>query len=41
MMELCNYLISMGGCCVNFHNLSINLVKLKFGECYSHVSKEL
>jgi hypothetical protein len=32
MMELCNYLVSMGGSCVNFYILSINPVKVKFGE---------
>jgi hypothetical protein len=26
---------------VNFHNLSIDPVKIKFGECYSYVSKNL
>jgi hypothetical protein len=40
-MELCIYLVCMGGSCVNFHKLSIDVVKVKFGECYSHVSKNL
>jgi hypothetical protein len=30
-----------GGSCVNFHNLSIDPVKVKFGECYSYVNKDL
>jgi hypothetical protein len=41
MVELCIYLVCMVGSCVNFHNLSIDPVKVKFGECYSHVSKNL
>jgi hypothetical protein len=41
MMELCIYIVCMGGYCVNFHNLSIDPIKVKFGECYSHVSKDL
>jgi hypothetical protein len=41
MVELCIYLVCMVGSCVNFHNLSIDLVKVKFGKCYSHVSKDL
>jgi hypothetical protein len=41
MVELYIYLVCLGGSCVNFHNLSIDLVKVKFGEFYSHVSKEL
>jgi hypothetical protein len=39
MVELYNYLICVDGSCVNFHELSIDPVKVKFGECYSHVSK--
>jgi hypothetical protein len=41
MMELCIYLVCMGGFCVNFHNLCIDPVKVKFGECYSHINKKL
>jgi hypothetical protein len=41
MVELYIYLVCLGESCVNFHNLSIDLVKVKFGECYSHVSKDL
>jgi hypothetical protein len=41
MMELCIYLVCMVGYCVNFHNLSIDPVNVKFGECYSNVSKNL
>jgi hypothetical protein len=39
-VELYNYLVCMGGSCVNFHNLSIDPVKVKFGEYCSHVNKE-
>jgi hypothetical protein len=35
MVELCIYLVCLGGSCVNFHNLSIDPIKVKFGECYS------
>jgi hypothetical protein len=41
MMELCIYLVCMVRSCVNFYNLSIDSVKVKFAEYYSHVSKEL
>jgi hypothetical protein len=41
MMELYIYLVCLGGSCVNFHNLSMDPVKVKFGECYSHVSEDL
>jgi hypothetical protein len=41
MVELCIYLVCMGGSCVNFHNLSIDPIKVKFGERYSHVSRDL
>jgi hypothetical protein len=41
MIELCIYLVCMDGSCVNFNNLSIDPVKVKFGECYSHISKNL
>jgi hypothetical protein len=40
-MELCIYLVCLVGSCVNFHNLSVDPVKVKFSECYSHVSKDL
>jgi hypothetical protein len=40
-MELYLYLVCMIGSCVNFYNLSIDPVMVKFGECYSHVSKNL
>jgi hypothetical protein len=39
MMELYIYLVCLGGFCVNFHNLSMDPVKVKFDECYSHVIK--
>jgi hypothetical protein len=39
MVELYIYLVYLGGSYVNFHELSIDAVKVKFGECYSHVSK--
>jgi hypothetical protein len=39
MVELCIYLVCTVRSCVNFHNLSIDPVKVKFGECYSHVSE--
>jgi hypothetical protein len=39
MVELYNYLVCLGGSCVNFHELSVDPVKVKFGECYSYVSK--
>jgi hypothetical protein len=39
MVELCIYLVCMVESCVNFHELSVDLIKVKFGECYSHVSK--
>jgi hypothetical protein len=41
MVELCIYLVCIVRSRVNFHNLSIDLVNVKFGECYSHVSKSL
>jgi hypothetical protein len=41
MMELCIYLFCMVEYCENFHNLSIDLVEVKFDKCYSHVSKNL
>jgi hypothetical protein len=41
MVELCIYFVCMDGSCVNFHNLSIDPVKVKFGECYSYASKNL
>jgi hypothetical protein len=39
MVELCIYLVCMGGSYMNFHELSVDPVKVKFGECYSYVSK--
>jgi hypothetical protein len=39
MVELYIYLICLGGSCVNFHELSIDPIKVKFGECYSHISR--
>jgi hypothetical protein len=41
MMELCIYLVCIVGFCANFYNLSIDPVNVKFGECSSHVSKNL
>jgi hypothetical protein len=41
MVELYNYLVCLGGSCVIFHNLSIVPVKVKFGECCSHVITDL
>jgi hypothetical protein len=40
-VELYIYLVCLGGSCGNFHDLSIDLVRVKFGECYSHVKKNL
>jgi hypothetical protein len=37
MVELYNYLVCMVGSCVNFHELSVDPVKVKLGECYSHL----
>jgi hypothetical protein len=31
------YLVSLGGSCVNFHDLSVDPIRVKLGECYSHV----
>jgi hypothetical protein len=39
MMELGIYLVCMVGSWVNFHELSVDPVKVKFGECYSYVNK--
>jgi hypothetical protein len=39
MVDFWNYLFCMGGSCVNFHELSVDPAEVKFGECYSHVSK--
>jgi hypothetical protein len=41
MMELYLYLVCMVRSCVNFHILSIDPVKVKFGGCHSYVSKNL
>jgi hypothetical protein len=41
MVELCIYLVCMGGYCVNFYNLSIDSVKVKFSECYYYASMNL
>jgi hypothetical protein len=41
MVELYIYLVCLGEFCVNFHELSIDPVRAKFGECYSYVSKNL
>jgi ABC-type phosphate/phosphonate transport system permease subunit len=41
MVELYIYLVCMGGYYVNFQNLSIDLVKVKFSECYSYASMNL
>ena len=30
------FLLSLINTCVNFHNFSMDLVKVKFGECYSY-----
>jgi hypothetical protein len=35
MVEFYIYLVCLGGSCVNFHELSVDLVDVKFGECYS------
>jgi hypothetical protein len=39
MVELYIYLVCLGGFCVNFHELSVDPVEVKFVECYSYVSK--
>jgi hypothetical protein len=39
MVELCIYLICIGGSFVNFHELFVDPIKVKFRECYSHGSK--
>jgi hypothetical protein len=39
MVELYIYLVCLGGSCVNFHELSVDPVKVRFGECYCHVSR--
>jgi hypothetical protein len=39
MVEFWIYLVCMGVSCVNFHELSVDPVKVDFGECYSYVSK--
>ena len=36
MLEIENSLVCMDGSCVNFHNFSIDPVKVKFDECYSY-----
>jgi hypothetical protein len=41
MVELYIYLVCLGGSCVNFYELSVDLVRVKFGECYSYISKNL
>jgi hypothetical protein len=40
MVEIYIYLVCLGGSCVNFHELFVDLVRVKFGECYSHVRKK-
>jgi hypothetical protein len=39
MVELYIYFVCLGGFCVNFNELSVNPVKVKFGEYYFHDSK--
>jgi hypothetical protein len=39
MVEIYIYLVYLRGYCVNFPELSIDLVRVKFCECYSYVSK--
>jgi hypothetical protein len=39
MVESYIYFVYLGGYFVNFHELSVDPVKVKFGECYSHVRK--
>jgi hypothetical protein len=39
MVELYIYLVCMGGSCVNFYELFVDSINVKFGECYSYVSK--
>jgi hypothetical protein len=36
MLELCISLVCMDGSCVNFHNISIDPVKVKIGEYCSY-----
>ena len=37
VFELEILLLSLINTCVNFHNFSVDPVKVKFGECYSYV----
>jgi hypothetical protein len=39
MMEFYIYLGCLSGFWVNFHYLSVDPVRVKLGECYSHVRK--
>jgi hypothetical protein len=39
MVELHIYLVCLGGSWVNFHDLYVDPIIVKLGECYSHVRK--
>jgi hypothetical protein len=39
MVELYIYLVFLGGSCGTFHELSVNPVRVQFGDCYPHVRK--
>jgi hypothetical protein len=41
VVELYIYFLCLGAFCGNFHELSIDPVRVKFGECHSHVRKNL
>ena len=41
VFKLQNFLLLISGSCVNFHNFSIDPVKVKFGECYSYTIRML
>jgi hypothetical protein len=39
MVELYVYLVCLGGYCVNFHELFVDPVRVKLGQCYPYVTK--
>jgi hypothetical protein len=41
VVELYIYLVCLRGSCVNFLEFSVDPVKVKFGEYYSHVRNNL
>jgi hypothetical protein len=40
-VELYNYLVCLNGSWVNFHNFSIDPVRVKLGECCSYTRRML